>query len=315
MDEIDKKIIEYFFTNSDNFVFYARNMHPEVWALFQARYSRSTQGLREGFIDLLKEADDEYKKLREIFSKEDPPSIELEHALNKAVKFMDKWVLGYGHSSVAEGASANVAIEGASILATKYVETARLCSFIEKSTRYVHFERNSFYKPKKVSDSRFSNDYDYVLDTLFNTYEELHEPVLEYVKQITKDNATNENAWLRACAARRFDAIRYLLPAATKTSFGWTVNARELAHTIQKMKSYPLDETKELGENKSKEGRKVLPSLLKHADYNEYMENQEKLLSKYYKETSKQQSNHNDVNLVISPEKDELANKIIASVI
>ena len=55
MDSTDKKILEYFFTNIDKPVFYAKNLHPEVWALFQARYSRSTEGLREGFLRMLKE--------------------------------------------------------------------------------------------------------------------------------------------------------------------------------------------------------------------------------------------------------------------
>jgi len=316
MDETDKRIIEYFFTNIDKPVFYAKNLHPEVWALFQARYSRSTQGLRQGFLKLLKEADQEYNNLRHIFEKEQAPGIELEHALNKAVKFMDKWVLGYGHSSIAEGAVANIGIEGVSILVTKYIETARLCSFIEKSTRYIKFDRESFYKPTKIENSSFSKDYDNVIGSLFNTYEELQEPVFEYVKSVTeKEKAKNENAWLRACGARRFDAVRYLLPAATKTSFGWTVNTRELTHTIQKMRSYQLEEAKQIADLLAEEGTKVMPSLFKHAEQNKYLKNRETVLNRYLKQTTNSLPGHNNVTLVRSPSKQELIQLLNASLI
>ena len=316
MDSTDKKILEYFFTNIDKPVFYAKNLHPEVWALFQARYSRSTEGLREGFLRMLKETEDEYRNLRNVFEKEEP-GIELKHALDKAVKFMDKWVLGYGHSSVAEGAVVNIGIEGASILTTKFIETARLSSFIEKSTRYVHFNRDSFYKPKKITESRFSKDYDYIIDLLFSTYEDLQEPVLDYVKSVTeKSKEQSEKAWLRACGARRFDAVRYLLPSATKTSFGWTVNARELAHTIQKMISYPLEETKDVGNMLIYEGKKVLPSLLRHAEYNKYIEKSETVLKQQFiKDVSKNVKEHNDIYLVLSPSKKELSTMLTASLI
>ena len=50
--------------------------------------------------------------------------------------FHEKWVIGYGHSSVAEHASLSVAIENISILGAKVVEGNRLSSFTEKSTRY-----------------------------------------------------------------------------------------------------------------------------------------------------------------------------------
>ena len=63
MDEIDLKIIEYFFTNVDKKVFFARNLHPEVWAIFQARYIRSVEGVREGFINLLKKRQRNMKTL------------------------------------------------------------------------------------------------------------------------------------------------------------------------------------------------------------------------------------------------------------
>jgi len=110
-----------------------------------------------------------------------------------------------------------------------------------------------------------------MLDYLFETYTKLHEPVLEYVKGLVPlKDGDSRAAWERACGSRRFDAIRCLLPACTKTSLGWTVNARQLSHAISKLLSHPLKEMNDIGEMLKVEGGKVLPSLLEFADKKDY---------------------------------------------
>jgi len=54
----------------------------------------------------------------------------------KSAEFHEKWVVGYGHASVAEHAVLSMAIENVSILAAKAIEDNRLASYTEKSTRY-----------------------------------------------------------------------------------------------------------------------------------------------------------------------------------
>ena len=267
----DKKVLEYFFTNIDEPVFAAKNFHPEVWALMQARYSRSSEGLRESFLKLLKEDPENYKNLISEL-KNSHGGLHIKHATEKAIQFMEKWVLGYGHSSVAEGAVIGIGLEGVSILATKVIEDNRISSFTEKSTRYVSFSKSSFYMDSDLAGSEHAIEIRALFDNLFDTYEELREPVLAYVKKVAPlSEGTTPAAWERACAARTFDAIRYLLPTATKTSLGWTVNARQLAHAISKLLSHPLKEINEIGEQVKKEASKVLPSLLRFADKNNYM--------------------------------------------
>ena len=51
----------------------------------------------------------------------------------RAADFHEKWVVGYGHSSVAEHAVLRLAIEGISRLACDAVEENRLASYTEKS--------------------------------------------------------------------------------------------------------------------------------------------------------------------------------------
>ncbi len=271
LDEADGKIIDYFFTNRDGRIFGAKNMHPEVWALMQARYSRAKEGLRESFLSLLKENPENFKNLLSEIEKNDG-GIRSKAAIDKAIQFMEKWVLGYGHASVAEGATVGLGLEGVSILATKTIEDNRLASYIEKSTRYVSFDGSSFYIDPKLEESEFFHEVKGLLDLLIGTYKELEGPVLEYVKkQVPFKEGDNKPAWERACAARRFDAIRYLLPTATKTSLGWTINARALAHAIEKLLSSPLAELNEIGEETKREAEKLLPSLLRFAEKNKYL--------------------------------------------
>lgn len=266
----EKLVLSYFFTNLDKPIFLTKNFHPEVWALMQARYSRSSIGMREGFLELLKEDNQNYLQLVQ-YLKDNKAGASMDHAVSKAMQFMDRWVLGYGHSSVAEGAVVGVGLEGVSILATKLIEDNRLASYIEKSTRYVSFDRNSFFIPEEIKNSPYAKEAENLINLQFQTYQDFHEPVLAYIKGVVPRQADqNENAWARSCAARRFDSVRYLLPACTKTSLGWTINARGLAHAISKLLSHPLREMRQIGEALKEEGKKVLPSLLKYAEANEY---------------------------------------------
>lgn len=268
--EDERFVLDYFFTNNSNSIFASKNFHPEVWALMQARYSRSQKGLRESFLDLLKEKEGNFEMLVEELRKSKKGEA-VRYSSERAVAFMEKWVLGYGHSSVAEGAVVGLGLEGVSILATKVIEDNRLSSFCEKSTRYVSFNRRSFYLDEVLKNSEFALEIEDMLDYLFSVYIKLHEPVLEYVKGVSSFvEGGSRVAWERACAARRFDSIRYLLPTCTKTSLGWTVNARQLSYAISKFLSHPLGEVREIGEKLKIEGEKILPSLLRHTDKKDY---------------------------------------------
>jgi thymidylate synthase ThyX len=67
------------------------------------------------------------------------------------------------------------------------------------------------------------------------------------------------------------DSCRFLLPASTLTNIGVTINARSLEHAITKLLSSDLVEEQELGEELKMQGRSITPTLVKYADYNEYI--------------------------------------------
>ena len=63
---------------------------------------------------------------------------------DRAAQFHERWVLGYGHASVAEHAVLHLAVENISRLACDTLEDNRLASYPEKSSRYQVIDRNSY---------------------------------------------------------------------------------------------------------------------------------------------------------------------------
>ena len=79
-----------------------------------------------------------------------------------------------------------------------------------------------------------------------------------------------ERGYDAASRATAFDLLRYLLPTATHTNIGLTLNARTLEHLITKLLSQPLEEGRELGARIKEEAQHIVPTLLKYADHNAY---------------------------------------------
>lgn len=254
-------------TKNTRRIYNLNNLKPEITAVAFAKCSRSP----ESFKDIAKELTEQ-----------------------KSSAFHEKYVVGYGHGSVAEHATLHIAIENVSILATKVIEDNRLASFTEKSTRYQIFDRNRYYKPKKIMDSEFGPFYEETMNFIFDTYNSLFEPMRKFIlKKYPQKPEEPDQIYNAIIKARTCDNIRYLLPAATLTNLGMTANARVWEHAIVKLLSHPLDEMKEIGEGIKECALKVTPTLVKYANPNEYLQTtlknletlSSKLLSKKIKPT------------------------------
>ncbi|MBW2989188.1 FAD-dependent thymidylate synthase [Candidatus Woesearchaeota archaeon] len=186
---------------------------------------------------------------------------------DKSRKFHERWVVGYGHSSVAEHAVLSLAIENVSILATKVIEDCRLASFTEKSTRYQVFDKDHYYKPKKIMDSRFRKLYEESSDFIMETYSRLFPKMLEFFKKKFPEKKDIEIKNM-AC-----DVMRYFLPVSSLTNLGMTINARSLEWAIVKLLTHPLKEMQEIGEEIKEAALKVTPTLIKYTKYSEYLGN------------------------------------------
>jgi thymidylate synthase ThyX len=231
--------------SSQRRIYTLEGLTPEVRAVCFAKCSRSP----ESFDEIAKELTAE-----------------------KSAEFHEKWVVGYGHSSVAEHAVLSVAFENVSILATKVLEDNRLASYTEKSTRYQVFDKNRYLKPAKIMQSEFASLYEKTGDLLFETYEKLTTPMTEFIKtREPKSAKTADKMYESVIKAKVCDNIRYLLPTATLTNLGMTVNARQLDWTITKLLSNPLEEMTEIGAELKKVASGITPTLEKFAAPNPYL--------------------------------------------
>ena len=258
-----------FFTNSDRSVYALKNLPEEVVAYLFARYSRSRLSLREDLRNMI-----EAEGLGALIgaSTPDAPTDAFAQLQDRARTFAERYVLGYGHNSVAEHACVHLALEDVSIIASKLVEDARLASYTEKSTRYVAFDPSKVYHPPKImADLRLADDYRGTIRALLDAYVGWTEDFVARIKARTPRGETQtERAYESASRATAFDLLRYLLPAATHTNIGLTVNARTLEHLITKLLSQPLEEGQELGRRIKDEAQYIVPTLLKYADHSAY---------------------------------------------
>ncbi|MFI5342359.1 MAG: FAD-dependent thymidylate synthase [Candidatus Methylomirabilales bacterium] len=262
-------VLRPYVTNVDRPIFALKNLPEEVVAVLFAYYSRSRESLRRNLLKLIQEKDLDLEERLQWAAKDQD---ELALARQKAKEFHEKWVVGYGHASVAEHAVAHLAIEDVSIVASKIIEDARLASYTEKSTRYVVFDREKFYRVPRLMISAHARLYEETCAFLLETYTRLTEPVIHAIKRETpREEKQTERGYETACRAKGCDVLRYVLPAATLTNIGVTVNGRLLEHMITKLLSHPLEESREIGGLMKAEAGKIIPTLLKYADRSAYM--------------------------------------------
>ncbi len=148
-------------------------------------------------------------------------------------------VYKYGHGSIAEHAVFNFDILGISRLAVEALQSFRLTSFTEKSQRYVKIGAD-WHLPEDMLDTRP------VLEDLFACYGTLYEML---VKKGFSEGEAKEDA-------------RYILPLATTSQMGMTVNARELEHIIRRLKAHPLAEVRSISDALFQAVLPVAPSLM-----------------------------------------------------
>ena len=209
----------------------------------------------------------------------------------KAADFHEKWVLDYGHASVAEHAVVHLAIENISRLACDALEDNRLASYTEKSSRYQVIEDGFYHIPAEVRlDSRDREPHRRFIastSTLFAAYADLVDRSIRHLT-LTIPPRTDETPQAHRLRLRRTatDHCRAILPAATLTNVGLTANARTLEHLISKLLSHPLNEPRTLGKAITDQAQSVVPTLIKYAERNDHLV---------------QRSNHRETARISSP--------------
>src|SRR4026209_229222 len=134
----------------DIYLLSPRALSPETIAVAFAKTSRAPESFRE----IAAELSDE-----------------------KSAQFHEKWVVGYGHASVAEHAVLHIAFENVSRLAIESIESNRLASYTEKSTRYQKWDSDDFTVPLELMDHPLHADFVETVRLLFKAYADSLGPV------------------------------------------------------------------------------------------------------------------------------------------
>ncbi|OQY85063.1 MAG: hypothetical protein B6D40_04340 [Anaerolineae bacterium UTCFX3] len=198
-----------------------KNLSPETIAVAFAKTSRSPESFRE---------------IAEGLSDE------------TSAKFHERWVVGYGHASVAEHAILHVAIENVSRVAMEAIESNRLASYTEKSTRYQKWGPDDFTTPPELDGHPLRGEFVDTVRFLFSTYAASLDPAREIVsRRVARRDGESDEAWDRRVRSQYVDSCRFLLPAAALANVGMTANARVLENAVRKLLSHPLEEVREIG--------------------------------------------------------------------
>lgn len=300
------KILNKFFTNVQSNIFACRNL-PEVikGALF-SRYSRSRLGLRSLFLkEFVINEETAFSHISGYDPKQIADQSELDEqmiAIQKAQKFYDRILDGYGDDSVGELGGAHLAIENVSLLAAKIIEDARIGgSPLEKSTRYVYFDQKFkgdylFYREPVLMTSAYRDLYLTTCNRLFDTYSKILPGVTAIIeKKFPQDPSVSSTAYTAALRAKVLDCIRGLLPASTLTNLGIYGNGRFFETLIQTLNCNHLSEIQDIGKKSYKELSQVIPSFIRRAEishkhqksYSHFMDQMQGHLKKFSQENIK----------------------------
>jgi len=315
-----QKILKNYFTNCNNDVFVLTNLPEVIKGTLFSRYSRSSKDLRTLFLEEFVSS----KYIKDFFENQ---TFFNQNFLDtkKAEDFYQRILIGYGDDSVAELGGAHLAIENISVLATKSLEEHRLgLSFLEKSSRYVYFDKKvnnqyQFYKPPKILNSKFRNLYLETNNFLFESYSQIVRKLQPVLKEIYPGDE-NDPAYKFSIRAKACDLARGLLPLAAKTNLGIYGNGRAFEYLLINLYSDPLEEVKNLAFQIQKNLEKVIKPFILRAKndkglaYQRYLYSREKALKALANYNSSQKTiNNSQVKLIEGDSRP--VEKIIAALI
>lgn len=266
--EIKDQITKYV-SNLDRDIYTVNNLPEEVVAVIFAYVSRSPKSFRENIGTVISEE---------------------QLGQERASKFHEKWVLNYGHASVAEHASVHVGIENVSRLFSSVLELSNeYLSFTEYSQRYQKPKKGDYYVPHRIrSGNALYKEYNDLCNLQYDTYQKLNSILIEHLKKtVPVPGEIEEDTHYRALEKVAFEDARYALNLATFTNLGLTANARAIEDSLSRLLSSKYDEVRKRAEEIKKEVRFSVPTLVKYAERNNYlvasMEKLRQLSSEYSK--------------------------------
>lgn len=162
-------------------------------------------------------------------------------ATQRTAKFMNNYVVGYGHKSIADCGSTTLFFEGVSMLAAKAIQDWPLYSGQETSTRYLSMAGRHVIDPIGNACSQE------IIERWLRFYEKGLPRVKEEVrKRYPKKQDEKDSVYQKAVAARSFDVMRGFLPAGMTTQLSWHTNLRQASDHLAWLAQHPLQEVQDL---------------------------------------------------------------------
>jgi len=168
--------------------------------------------------------------------------------VEKARKSNRNIIFKMGHHSVAEHAVFNFDLIGVSRLAVEEIEHFRLCSFTEKSQRYIKLD-NDYVVPAEIKGTKH--------EALFRDTVEAQNAFYHRLSGALEGEAAREDA-------------RYIASLATEGQLGMTINARNLELLFRRFASSDLAEVREIGSRMFALVEKIAPSIILFTKANDY---------------------------------------------
>lgn len=278
---LDIDIIKKLSRNKKNFV-----LTPETISAAYARISRSPKK-----VDVLrKEARQEVEKAR---------------LSNRRIIF------DMSHHSIAEHAVFNFDITGISRRAVEEFEHFRLCSYTEKSQRYVTL-KGDFLIPKEIRKTILVSEFCDIIHLQNKFYQKLFNELKLF--QLKKHPIIKDSHTLRQLENAAKEDARYTLSLATQTQLGATINARNLELMIRRFASHYFAEIQELGEKLYREVKAIAPSIILFYRANDYDQKTYFELQRYCEDIKNMKGGKNN-DVVLEDYTPDSDNRILAALL
>lgn len=180
----------------------------------------------------------------------------------------ERIIFDMGHNSVAEHAVFNFDVLGVSRFAVEEVEKFRLCSYTEKSQRYIRLEDDCVI-PAEVEKAGLGGLFRETLASQIRCYHDLYGFLRTYQFETNRDLAADRKNLSLLEGWAKEDA-RYILSLAMESQLGMTVNARNLELMIRRSAAHPLEEVQTLGRKLFERARPIAPSLIRYTAPTDY---------------------------------------------
>lgn len=187
-------------------------------------------------------------------------------------QLLKRVITAYGDDSVQQLAGLHLVVENASNLLTKKLEWGRLASYLEQSTRYIYFDQKDsagkykYHTPEHLK-AKTKQQYNESMDAIFSLYSKMVRNLTDHIRSNSSvPEKERDAAWRGATRAQACDAVRPVLPVATKSTVGIYASGQALENLIMHLLSDDLPEARLTGQDMLKQCRQVMSTFLERAD-------------------------------------------------